>query len=416
MANRIPKCIVPWVYLDILPEGTVVPCCSNATELGNLKFQTLEEIWNGDKMKQFRLDMFKDDLPESCQSCTNEFDHENLKYFYNKKFESSFSEVDSITLDDGSVKEIKIKGFDYRLSNKCNFKCRTCWAKLSSSINFETRVNNLGDYYDEPILNVNNYFDFKKLYRDNIDNLELIEFSGGEVLIMDEHYEMLEYLIANNKQSQVELRYNTNFSVIDYKNNDILKLWSKWDSSKLFVNISIDEIGSRSEYVRYGTVWNKLSSNLKTISNIFHDFTILGFSPNIFNVSANIVVSIFNVDRIPEIISYLIDINFIKEEYSFSNFTLSQEGNMRDGIYNLELYPIEQRQKIKEKLLNFSNTYPVNIDEHLRQILEKLDNPEPPDKNKIIEFLEDTKKIDKIRNQNLLEVIPELQCLVDYVS
>jgi hypothetical protein len=54
--------------------------------------------------------------------------------------------------------------------------------------------------------------------------------------------------------------------------------------------------------------------------------------------------------------------------------------------------------------------------DHFTQILEKLDNPEPPDKNKIKQFLEDTKKIDKIRNQNLLEVIPELQCLVDYVS
>lgn len=409
MANRIPKCIAPWVYLDILPDGIVVPCCSNPTELGDLKTQSLAEVWNGNAMKQLRLDMLKDQLPESCAMCNVQPEDHTLKYFYNQKFNSFFSEVDSITNDDGSVKEVKIKGFDFRISNKCNFKCRTCWAKLSSSINFETRSNNLGEYYDEPILNINNYFDFKKMYRDNIDNLELIEFSGGEVLLMDEHYEMLEYFIANNKQSQIELRYNTNFSTLNYKNYDVIELWSQWDPSKLSVYISIDEVGTRSEYIRNGTVWNSLSNNIKKIVELFENGKI-----NL--ISSNTVVSVFNVNRIPEIISYLLDIGFIREEYSFGNFVLSPEGNMRGGIYNLELYPIEQRKKIKEKLVNFSLDYPGMIDNHIKEILEKLDNPEPPDKNKIKEFLEDTKKIDKIRNQNLLEVIPELQCLVDYVS
>lgn len=407
MENKIPKCIAPWVYLDILPEGTVVPCCSNSTELGNVKFQTLEEIWNGDKMKQLRLDMFKDQLPESCQFCNS---NNSLKDVYNQKFKSSFSEVDSITLDDGSVKEVKIKGFDFRISNKCNFKCRTCWSKLSSSINFENRSNNLGNYYEEPILNVNNYFDFKKMYQDNIDNLELIEFSGGEVLLMDEHYEMLDYFITNNKQSQIELNYNTNFSTIDYNNKSIIKLWSQWDPSKLVVSISIDEIGTRSEYVRYGTVWNKLSNNIKQLIDSYE------IKQNRFRVNANIVVSVFNVNRIPEILSYLLDINFITGEYNYDNFTLSMEGGMRDGIYDIELYPIEKRKEIKQKILNFMDQFPIDLGDKFSTLLQKLDNLDPPNINKIKEFLEDTKKIDKIRNQNLLEVIPELQCLVDYVS
>ena len=359
MANRIPKCIAPWVYLDILPDGIVVPCCSNPTELGDLKTQSLAEVWNGNAMKQLRLDMLKDQLPESCAMCNVQPEDHTLKYFYNQKFNSFFSEVDSITNDDGSVKEVKIKGFDFRISNKCNFKCRTCWAKLSSSINFETRSNNLGEYYDEPILNINNYFDFKKMYRDNIDNLELIEFSGGEVLLMDEHYEMLEYFIANNKQSQIELRYNTNFSTLNYKNYDVIELWSQWDPSKLSVYISIDEVGTRSEYIRNGTVWNSLSNNIKKIVELFENGKI-----NL--ISSNTVVSVFNVNRIPEIISYLLDIGFIREEYSFGNFVLSPEGNMRGGIYNLELYPIEQRKKIKEKLVNFSLDYPGMIDNHIK--------------------------------------------------
>lgn len=416
MANRIPKCIAPWVYLDILPDGVVVPCCSNPTELGDLKKQSLEEIWNGDIMKQFRLDMFKDNLPESCKFCDEPEITATLRYFYNQKFSNAILEVDDLTNDDGSVKEIKIKGFDFRLSNKCNFKCRTCWVKLSSSINFETRTNNLGEYYDQPILNITDYFDFKKMYHDNVNDLELIEFSGGEVLLMDEHYEMLQYFIDNNKQNQIELRYNTNLSNMTYKGYNVLDYWLKWDPSKLSVNVSIDEIGVRAEYIRYGTVWNSLIANIKTILDNFTSPNISGPNSPKFDLSVNLVVSIFNVYRIPEIISYLMDIGVICFDYEFSNFSLSLEGGMHDGIYDIELYPIHQRQLIKDKLILFAEEYPADISNQLSPIIRKLNSNVEPDKDKINKFLEKTNKLDEIRNQNLLEVIPELQCLVDYVS
>jgi len=380
-----------------------------------LKKQSLEDIWNGEPMKKIRLEMLNDILPESCALCIQQDETTTLKYFYNQKFSSSIPEVYDMTNPDGSVKEVKIKGFDFRISNKCNFKCRTCWSKLSSSINFETRTNNLGEYYEEPILNIGNYFDFKKMYQDNIDNLELIEFSGGEVLLMDEHYEMLQYFIDNKKQSQIELRYNTNFSTLEYKNYKVFDMWRKWDIRKLEVNVSIDEIGVRSEYVRYGTVWNNISSNIKKLLNEFE--TSYHYLENgRFIFSANIVVSIFNVYRIPEIITNLNQIGLITDANEFSNFTLSLEGGMDGGIYDLELYPISERKKIKEKLLQFSSTYPVDISQKLEQVIEKLDNPEETNKDKINKFLEKTNKLDTIRNQNLLKVIPELQCLVDYVS
>lgn len=387
MANRIPKCIVPWVYLDILPDGTVIPCCSNSTELGDLKSQSFEEIWNGDKMNQFRLDMLKDNLPESCMFCDQPVPENTLRYFYNQKFSSTIPQVDDITNEDGSLKEIKIKGFDFRISNKCNFKCRTCWVKLSSSINFEVRTNELGEYYEQPILNISEYFDFKKMYRDNIDNLKLVEFSGGEVLLMDEHYEMLQYFIDNNKHTEIELRYNTNFSTLQYKDYNVLDFWGKWDAKNIIVNISIDEIGVRSEYVRFGTVWNNVVANIKKLLSTFGKPS-LYMEQSRFCVSANIVVSIFNVYRIPEIINYLRSIGLISSEQNLSNFTLSLEGGMDDGIYDLELYPIEERTKIKDKLIAFAQEYPADINSQIGPIIDKLNSNDPPDKDKINKFLE----------------------------
>jgi radical SAM protein with 4Fe4S-binding SPASM domain len=62
-----PQCIIPWVYLEIFPEGTVTPCCANILTLGDIKTTPLEEIWNGEKMNRFRRSLFAKNLPSSCE-------------------------------------------------------------------------------------------------------------------------------------------------------------------------------------------------------------------------------------------------------------------------------------------------------------------------------------------------------------
>ena len=41
-------CIFPWIQQYVGPPGDVKPCCvySNSDEIGNLKENTLKEIWN----------------------------------------------------------------------------------------------------------------------------------------------------------------------------------------------------------------------------------------------------------------------------------------------------------------------------------------------------------------------------------
>jgi radical SAM protein with 4Fe4S-binding SPASM domain len=50
-------CSEPWVGCTILADGTVVPCCNDYAaklQLGDLKTQSLREIWNGPQMTQLR--------------------------------------------------------------------------------------------------------------------------------------------------------------------------------------------------------------------------------------------------------------------------------------------------------------------------------------------------------------------------
>lgn len=52
------KCWVPWHSVSILWNGDVVPCCRDYDgfyRIGNLRKESLENIWNNSKMRKFRI-------------------------------------------------------------------------------------------------------------------------------------------------------------------------------------------------------------------------------------------------------------------------------------------------------------------------------------------------------------------------
>ncbi len=69
-------CAEPWIGFAIHADGTAVPCCndySGKMPLGDLKTQSLREIWNGPAMMKLRS-RFAGDVPDVkgtlCEGCT----------------------------------------------------------------------------------------------------------------------------------------------------------------------------------------------------------------------------------------------------------------------------------------------------------------------------------------------------------
>lgn len=62
-------CFMPWFYLEVLPNGDVIPCNHAGTEMvmGNVLTQTFRNIWNGKKYVEFR----KHCKPPSFTMCHN---------------------------------------------------------------------------------------------------------------------------------------------------------------------------------------------------------------------------------------------------------------------------------------------------------------------------------------------------------
>ena len=103
------------------------------------------------------------------------------------------------------------------------------------------------------------YNQFKKPH---FKNIKVFYFAGGEPLMTDKHYEILEHLIETGN-TKVTLEYNSNVSRLKYKNKSIIDLWNKFEN--VTVSASLDSWGSRAEYIREGTDWDKVESNLQTI-------------------------------------------------------------------------------------------------------------------------------------------------------
>lgn len=63
-------CPMPFYFMQINPDGNVVPCCSTKYPaiLGNIREESLKQIWNGQRFMQLRLQMLNG-ASSACDVC-----------------------------------------------------------------------------------------------------------------------------------------------------------------------------------------------------------------------------------------------------------------------------------------------------------------------------------------------------------
>jgi MoaA/NifB/PqqE/SkfB family radical SAM enzyme len=292
-------CMYPWVHLHVNPTGRASPCCisqscSKEGGVGDAAKLSLMELVNSEDMKQLRLDMLAGRKNKECETC---YDHEasgvmSARYFANNDYGHYFDQVISQTnILDGSLDEFHMRYFDIRFSNICNFKCRTCGSGFSSQ--WEQEDLKFRAPYAK-VLPKNNNKEFFQNVVDQIDYMEMAYFAGGEPLITEEHYILLEEMIRRGR-TDIKLRYNTNLSNLKFKSKDLLGLWSNFEHP-IEVYASIDHVGAKAEYIRNGTDWETVEENFMKVKN----------TPNVVT-QINSVLSIFNYLTIDEFYKYLID-------------------------------------------------------------------------------------------------------------
>jgi len=385
--NKNVICAAPWMHLYIHPNGIVYPCCTGSVEYGKTSdTNSIKNVWHSDVAQKFRKELLAGKKQSGCKFCYNneKFTGESLRTSLNLRY--------SHLISSKLKPNLNIKYLDIRSSNLCNMACIMCGSEYSSKW-----------YDDEIALGSNENSSFKSLkisdttkkdILTNIinDTLETVYFAGGEPLIIPYHYEMLDYMIKNDYAKNTELRYNTNLSTLKYKSVDLLKKWSSFKN--IILSPSIDMIGEHGEYHRYGSNWNIIVNNLKTVKNKMPEVVI----------EPQVTVTSLSIGYLPELL------NFFIKEFDFTNNDII---NVNLGIWPSKLNPQHLLPNIKEiyikKLQNFLNkTSQAELcSSVISPSLDFLTNKDC-DQNEFFEMINYLNEIDKIRKTNWKELWPEI--------
>ena len=322
MSKSKPYCLMPWIHFHVGDDGTAKACCVANIPFGNINTDGFETIWSGKPIEQLRAKFKKGELDKRCAQCYK-LEETGGKSIRQETFEK-FPEVDVFN----NPPSLPIY-FDIRFSNVCNLKCRTCWHGASSA--WFDDAKKLGTNKDEKavIKNISDFENFIAELGPSLLQAKEIYLAGGEPLVTEEHYLLLQWLIDNNA-TQMKLRYNTNFTLLNFKNQSVLAYWKHFETVEIMA--SIDALGDLGSYIRSGTSWPKIVSNhskVKELSNIT------------FQISPTI--SVLNVLELPELFSESISQNMITENGMYINIL------ERPFHYNIQILPVSKKQIITTK-------------------------------------------------------------------
>lgn len=402
-------CMLPWVHVYTTPSGEAGPCCiaknprdkfGRHIPIANSTKDNMMEIVNSDGMKKLRVDMLSDVKNPICETCHAQEDLNivSSRISYNHQFVKYFDESMSATTEDGSLSEFKMRYFDIRFSNICNFKCRTCGPAFSSQWEQENIRNGI---YQHPIVK-NDRKEFLQETLDQIPNLEKAYFAGGEPLITEEHYIMLEEMIRQGR-TDITLMYNTNLSNLKFKDKDLMSLWKHF-TNNIMIYASVDHYGERAEYIRSGTNWTTVEEN----------FLLVKKSSNI-NLQMNTVLSLYNYKTFLEFYEYLYDKNlYTKDDYTYSVYNMNSPEHLSSNILPQhhkeegKLKILKLLEIIKEKQPNFQKIKTVKsiIDWTMAPSRHGWDNY----KNL---FRGVTTQRDNMRGESFVKTFPELADLME---
>lgn len=297
---------MPWIHLHVSTRGLAQACCISPITFGDVNKQSLNEIWDGDQIKAFRLQLLNGEKDKRCNGCYQReaSGNSSIRTETLEKFDHHIPQI--LTTTPQGETDLQPHYLDIRFSNICNFRCITCWHGASSKW-FEEAKELGTNVADQAIITaIDNEEDFFKQLDDLIPDLEEIYFAGGEPLVMQQHYRFLDHLLVKQKTS-IHLRYNTNLSLLSFKDKNVLDYWNKFD--QVTVSASIDAAGEVGETIRRDSDWKTIKSNLQKIKQ------------GCAHVSLEIAptISSLNIEHLPQLHQELVEDTLIDIDAIYFN-------------------------------------------------------------------------------------------------
>lgn len=376
-------CILPWIGFHVNTDGDVFPCCVSDHTMPYANIHdgnSIQEIYMNKSFIDVRRQMLNGQQPKQCSSCYKE---ETIRKFSPRiSFNEGYDRQVKLTKVPISGKK-RIHMLDIRFSNICNMKCRMCnsgfsslWAQEERSRGKDIKtISRVDKKFIDEILEL-------------LPTVDHIYFAGGEPLITDEHYIILEEIQKQNLAEKIHLRYSTNLSVVQYKQKDLIDLWKGY--KKIDLAASIDHFGERAEYIRHGTVWGTIEENIKkmqTVDNV--------------ELSISSTVNAFNYVTYNEFCDYM-------SKY-FDNLSYFQMYPMHTPEYmTSQVLPSNLKKQGTDKLKSIKNLSQSRFSTDIDGLI-TFANYRDTWNNQKDELVKEIKLRDNIRGEDFCKTFPELK-------
>jgi MoaA/NifB/PqqE/SkfB family radical SAM enzyme len=274
--------------------GTVRPCCLAREEITddngekiNLRSSDLMTAYKSTYMQDLRKQMLRGEKPRTCQLCWEEEAAGRTSKRINSRIrlKELYKNVDWENLIPDQLWFV-----DLKLGNICNLKCRICGSWSSSKWADEELKYAPGTPKEKHVAYQwlkqgawprDNDTNFWNNLKELLPNIKYMEFTGGEPFLIQEHFELLRFAVDQGYSKNIDIHYNTNGTV------DPEESWLWQHFGRVDIAFSIDNVGERFEYERYGAKWQEVNDNIMSITSYNQHANLttqLCFTVNIQNV------------------------------------------------------------------------------------------------------------------------------------
>jgi len=294
----------------------------------------------------------------------------------------------------------KIRWLELAFSNRCNIRCRMCgpfystnWFKDWAAVpEYAFGIPGVGKKQDDikSWLSTNGNkpqsFDISTLDK-HIPDLRMVKMTGGEPFLIPEYLQILERIDEIGNADGMWLNYSTNLTVKPKKR--LKELWKKYE--KVMFATSLDGVGHFIEYQRYPTKWCDVREVMDDLMQI----------PNAW-VGVRSTITIYNVLNMTGIAHW-----FAEQEDKYNGFSedswINFVGVTEPSYLSITVLPKWAKDMVAERL---SWSAPSRkVQDNFDQIINYMYNEDNSDK--LPQFADYTRKLDKARGENFAEVAPE---------
>jgi MoaA/NifB/PqqE/SkfB family radical SAM enzyme len=395
-------CVLPWVSLEASPIGTVRPCCladdelvDNSGNKFNLATADFDGIQNSDSMRKLRQDFIEGRQPQTCRKCWKE----ERAGRTSKRMHTLDRLKHMLPDQDWTVDTKPLMFLDLKLGNICNLKCRICGSWSSSTFATEElqhlmRNEDKKDNHHYHMLRQGAWPRENQQFWSEIagisDQIQYIEFTGGEPFMIQEHFNLLQGLIDRGLAGNIEIHYNTNGTQWPENAEAI------WKHFKIVeIAFSIDDVGERFEYQRSNAVWTEVIGNIARFRELRSRHT---------NIRLQIccTINVFNVYYLETVANWIVE-----QRMDFIYWNMMHDAY----FFSISSLPERAKQAIAERLLTAE--VPGKVKEEFARVVDFMNRGVSLDGQQI---RREVGNLDRRRGQDLRTVQPEFAELIDYAG